>query len=377
MNPTSELVEQIRAGSAPRNIKEFAAQGLLPLSDEELISLQVLLSTDKDVQISRLCQQSLANVPGATWERIAEKKNPDLDVLSYCLEQAAFPFSLKEKILLNTSLPDDAFVQVAEHQTGQILELVLNNQVRLLRDPRIFEALERNTTLTLDQKRRLEEFRTEFIVKPREQAKLTEAPVEVVLKATVEDILAQVALDAEGRNILLECENWPADALSEDQAHQSLHNILGEELRKTDPDVVSAYIKILKMTQPEKIRLALLGGKEERSILIRDGNRQVASMVLKSPKLTDTEAENFSQMRGLDSDLLRKMGQSREFIKRYSVIHNLVKNPKTPSPISLNLLKLLRAADLKNLEKDKNIPEVIRRQAKKIRDMKEPQKKKN
>src|SRR5262249_25395265 len=119
----------------------------------------------------------------------------------------------------------------------------------------------------------------------------------------------------------------------------------------------------------------LLGGKEERSILIRDGNRQVASMVLKSPKLTETEADNFSQMRGLDSDLLRQMAHSREFIKRYSVVHNLVKNPKTPSPISLNLLKLLRAADLKNLEKDKNIPEVIRRQAEKIRAMKEPKKK--
>jgi len=129
------------------------------------------------------------------------------------------------------------------------------------------------------------------------------------------------------------------------------------------------------MTQPEKVRLALLGGKEERSILIRDGNRQVASMVLRSPKLTDTEADNFSQMRGLDSDLLRQMGQSREFIKRYSVVHNLVKNPKTPSPISLNLLKLLRASDLKNLEKDRNIPDVIRRQAQKIRAMKEPQKK--
>ncbi len=125
------------------------------------------------------------------------------------------------------------------------------------------------------------------------------------------------------------------------------------------------------MTQGEKVRVALLGTREERSILIRDSNRQVASMVLRSPKLSDPEMEGIAQMRNLDSELLRQMGQGREFLKRYTVIHSLVKNPKTPSPVALNLLKLLRVMDLRNIARDRNIPEIIRRQAKRAYDLKQ------
>jgi hypothetical protein len=76
-------------------------------------------------------------------------------------------------------------------------------------------------------------------------------------------------------------------------------------------------------------------------------------------------------MSNLYSELLRQMGMQREFVKRYTVVHSLTKNPKTPSPIALNLLKLLRVMDLRNLSRDRNIPELIRRQAKKYYDMKQ------
>ena len=105
--------------------------------------------------------------------------------------------------------------------------------------------------------------------------------------------------------------------------------------------------------------------------MIHDPSRQIAGLVLRNPKLSESEIEDFAQMRNIDSDLLRHMGMNRAFIKKYSVIHALVRNPKTPSPTALNLLKLLRESDLKNLERDKNIPELIRRFAKKIKDQKE------
>jgi len=68
------------------------------------------------------------------------------------------------------------------------------------------------------------------------------------------------------------------------------------------------------------------------------------------------------------------MGQSKGCIKKYSVIHYLVKNPKTPSPVSLNLLKLLREMDLRNITRDRNIPDIIRRQAKRLYEVKDSRK---
>src|SRR5205085_6329139 len=112
----------------------------------------------------------------------------------------------------------------------------------------------------------------------------------------------------------------------EEQVQQSLQNIFGDELPTIPAETLNAYQRILRLKQGEKIKIALLGNKEERSILIKDSSRMVASMVLRSPKLTENEVDTFAQMRNLDSDLLRQMGMNRAFIKRYSVIHSLVKN---------------------------------------------------
>lgn len=378
MTQASPLADLIRSGTAPRNLKEYAAQGVLPMPEEDLISIQVYLSTDADPSIATASRQSLQKVNEDTWSRIVEKKDPDISLIHFCLSLKNLSFSVKEKILLNHSIPDDIVVQMATQDTGHVLDLILNNHVRLLRDPRILSSLENNRTLNLDQQRRLEEFRTEFItkVKAAEEAALPPPDIDMdLLSASVEDILAQIPdLDAEGQKILRDADLLSQEIPSDEVVQQQLRSILGDEADKLPPEMISTYQRILKMKQGEKIRVALLGNKEERGLLIRDTSKMVGSMVLKSPKLTDSEVEGFAQMRNLDSDLLRQMGQRKEFIKKYSVIHSLVKNPKTPVAISINLLKLLRATDLKNLERDKNIPELLRRQAKKSREAKETKK---
>jgi hypothetical protein len=371
MNPTSALVEQIRSGTAPQNIREFAAQGLLPIPEDDLIGLQVVLCKDRDQNIIRMAKESLSHVQERTWIRIIERKNPDLAVVDFCLDQQSFPSSIKERILLNHSVPDSTVSRIAATESGPLLDLIINNQVRLLRAPEILKALESNHLLTLDQKRRIEEFKTEFVFKKR----YGDVPPEVaeVVSLTFEDILAKIPdLDTETQKIILEVDSKPKEEVTEEQVEQVLHSIFSDdELQQIPEETLTTYQRILKMAPGDKVRMALFGNRDERSILIRDGNRIVASMVLKNPKLTDPEMENYSMMRNLDSELLRQMGRSREFLKRYVVIHNLVKNPKTPSPVSLNLLKLLREMDLRNLSRDKNIPDVIRRQAQRLHEAKE------
>ncbi|HEY4490351.1 MAG TPA: hypothetical protein VI958_00070, partial [Acidobacteriota bacterium] len=158
----------------------------------------------------------------------------------------------------------------------------------------------------------------------------------------------------------------------EEQVQQTLRTIFAvEDIKQIPEETLSTYQRIMKMKAGEKVRLALLGTKEERAILIRDANKSIASLVLKSPKLTEPEMENFSQMRNLDGDLLRQMTMSRDFIKKYTVVLTLVRNPKTPSAAAINLLKLLRDFDLRNVHRDKEIPEIIRRQAKRTYDLRQ------
>jgi len=380
MDPASSLIEQLRSGSAPRNIKEFAAQGMLPLAVEDLIPLQIQLTNDSDEGIASLAKTSLQKVAQETWMRLVDRKDPDHALIEYCVRSTTHP--VKERILLNNTVPDLIVRSMAATESGPLLDIILNNQVRLLRDQEILLNLETNPYLTYDQKRRIEEFKTEFFYKKQieaheefveEEVAEEEAVEEEIPLASLDDLLAQIPnLDAEAQRIIAQIDSEPSILPTDEEVQSQLLNIFSsEELNEIPTETLTTYQKVLHMSHPEKVRVALLGGKEERTLLIRDPSRQIASLVLRNPKLTDSEMDAFAQMRNLDGQVLREMSENRSFIKRYTVAHSLVKNPKVPSPSALNLLKLLRDMDLKNLERDRNIPELIRRQAKRIREQRE------
>jgi hypothetical protein len=116
---------------------------------------------------------------------------------------------------------------------------------------------------------------------------------------------------------------------------------------------------------PDKIKIATLGRREQRSILIRDPNRIVSTAVLASPKLTDMEVENFARMQNVSEEVLRIIGTSRAWTKKYSVVSALVKNPRTPTSVSLPLMTRLVERELKGLTVDRNVPESVRLGARK------------
>jgi hypothetical protein len=117
------------------------------------------------------------------------------------------------------------------------------------------------------------------------------------------------------------------------------------------------------MTVRQKIRHAMMGTREVRSILVRDTNKEVARAVLQSPKLTESEVEGFSAMRNVADEVLRDIGNSRNWTRSYNVVHNLVRNPKTPPMVSQRLMIRLQNKDLHLITRDRGISEVVRRTA--------------
>ena len=109
----------------------------------------------------------------------------------------------------------------------------------------------------------------------------------------------------------------------------------------------SVLQKIAKLDVKGRIALAVRGGKEERSILIRDGTKLVALAVLDSPKVSDGEVEGFAQQKNVLESVLRSIPLKRRFAKNYNIMRNLVCNPRTPLDLSLGLMKNLLVHDLK------------------------------
>lgn len=115
----------------------------------------------------------------------------------------------------------------------------------------------------------------------------------------------------------------------------------------------------------ERMKLATRGTREQRSVLVRDPNRLVAAAVLSSPKLTESEVEQFAKMANVAEDVLRVIGTNRAWTKNYGVIAGLVRNPKTPLAISMTLLQRINDRDVKLLAIDRNIPDPLRIAARK------------
>src|SRR5258708_21644443 len=117
------------------------------------------------------------------------------------------------------------------------------------------------------------------------------------------------------------------------------------------------------MHTAEKVVPALKGNREDRGSRVRYPNRLVSTAVLGSPRLTESEVEAFAGMKNISDEILRQIGNHREWTKKYSVVANLVRNPRTPLAVSLGMVSRLNPNDVMSLAFDGNVPDAIRKHA--------------
>jgi hypothetical protein len=147
---------------------------------------------------------------------------------------------------------------------------------------------------------------------------------------------------------------------------------LAEAQPSNEEDRASLFLQIQRMTVAERMKLALLGNREVRSILIRDPVRSVQVCVIQNPRITDTEIERIASSRSVDEEVLRLILRNREWLKYYSVKVALVNNPRTPLKESLRLLGHLREKELKEVARSRNLPNPVVVAAKKLLSERKP-----
>src|SRR5208337_1825889 len=139
----------------------------------------------------------------------------------------------------------------------------------------------------------------------------------------------------------------------------------------TPKDRETLIEKINRMTVVEKIKAALTGNMETRSILIRDSNKTISRAVLESPKISDTEAEGYAAAKNVSEEVLRLIAANRKFMKSYVVMRALINNPRAPIDVTMPLINRMNDRDLKGLSLNRNVPDVIRSMATKAIKQKE------
>jgi hypothetical protein len=278
-----------------------AGAGLDPAVRAELLTV---LAADADPVVKEKACNALLSIPQEVLLEAAKVQGAPPALLEYVAENVKDRAAVAAALAANASCPGSALAKVAEHLAPAAVQALVDNLERLADSPELIAALRDRPDLTLEQKRAFEEL-TKETDRESLMKSLEEGDPEPERRKTLTQRLA-------GMNVI------------------------------------------------ERLTLALKGGKEERMALIRDPNKLVQRAVLQSPRLADLEVETFASMTNVTEEVLRHIALNRNFMKNYSVVRNLLNNPKTPVDISLHFLQRLVTTDQKKLSMNKNVPETVR-----------------
>lgn len=129
---------------------------------------------------------------------------------------------------------------------------------------------------------------------------------------------------------------------------------------------LSKYQLSQTMGVSDKIKMALTGDKEWRSLLIKDSNKLVSGSVIKNPRITEGEVLTIAKSAVQNDEIMRLICANKEWLKNYQIKKALVENHKTPLPAALRFCSALTEKDLSALAKSKNVSSVISSQARRM-----------
>jgi hypothetical protein len=309
---STEVLQEMRRGNATREEKLAVCTGGVKLPAPDLAEILSVLAFDSDELISTRAQESILALPIENFVEALHRQQALEPLFEFAAKNLAAKPGIADALIKNKNCPAEHLVPLVQHLSALGVQSLMDELDRVSDSRELAEALEKSTSITLEQKSQLNEL-------------LSDAMPDMEALA---DALAEAEPDNERRKTLLQ--------------------------------------QISTMTVSQRVKFAMKGGSEARRTLIRDNNKVVQRAVLQSPRLTDQEVEAFASMTNLTDEILRLIGKNRNFRKNYNVVRNLLNNGKAPLDCSLGLLPMLNPPDLKKLGMNKNIPETLRATAVKL-----------
>jgi hypothetical protein len=321
---SSPLLEQLRSGN--RQLQLLAAEGVLPLPPEEMIPLQVELAQGEDADIAKLARASLRAID-VRMARPFLERGADEEVLSWFAEEATHPVLL-EVIVRRRDTPRPLLARLARRLPPDLQEVLLLRQDAIVEEPVILEALEENPEVSTYSLRRIAEYREHLL--PRER---TPAAHHADIPEMDEEELAA--------------------AIEAARALPAIGELEPERTKLTE-----GQIRMLPI--PARLKLTRGAPRSLRTMLLRDSNAQVAVSVVVNNSLSDQEVEQTAASRSVAEEVLALIAKKREWIGKYQIVKSLVTNPRTPTGVALRLVPRLAVRDLRELARDRNIPDAVR-----------------
>lgn len=337
---------------APVEVRRLAAGGALPLPPVEIVTVLFALVQDPDAEVKQRARASLDKLPD-TVVRAALEGALHPAVLGWCAEAFREQPERLEAIALNAATEDATIAFLAGLPHKRLVDIISNNQERMLRCPDIVEALGTNP---------------------------------LTGRSVIDRILSFLGLEGGKHEALEESEeafDGPTVPVTDEAAKAALAAILGDDVSgfareliedglATDEETTkSLHALVQSMSVFEKVKLARVGNQEARALLVRDRNKLVASSAVRSPKITDNEIVAFAKARNVCDEVLRIIARNPDWTRSYQVKLALAANPKCPQQIAIKMLNYLQDRDLRGIMKSRDVPAMVATHARRILQRKE------
>ena len=300
------MYEEIVSGRSTRERKLAICSGSAPLDPAERAELLTVLAEQPDELVRKRAEQALLSQPVECFVTALQGDAPAVQLFQYCGRNLIDNPPIASALVRNRRCPVEFLTHAARILPTSAVQDLMKDLDWLCTSPALVSALLKSASLTADQHQQLEELLRDT----------TEDP------AALAETLAGADIDQERRATLVQ--------------------------------------RLSKMRVVERVQLALKGNRDERMALIRDPCKVVQRAVLQSSQIADSEAEAFAAMATLSEEALRIIGTNRNFLRNYTIVRNLINNPKTPLEVSLHLLPNIMAQDLKALTTNKNVGDGLR-----------------
>jgi hypothetical protein len=341
---------------APVPIRMMGAKGLVPaVAPGDLATLLFFLSFDPDPGVRETALKTASGLPERIWSAALRSEGLDAPVLDWLADRMESATSALQAILLNPATSDETVARLASKVPAALVEIIRQNELRLLRNDDIVRGLCRNPNApasTIDGA-------CDFCV--RNGLILLDVPqiVEAHRRIHGTDPSTRPAEDSAAA-LMAEYGAELAHEVEEKNGTASMPAPTAEQEAKR----INMAKRVLQMSVSEKIKLATLGNREARTLLLRDSNRLVSLAAAQSPRITDGEILGLANSKTSSADVLRYIYERRDFLKLYALRTALVRNPKVPLPTALRFLPTLQEKDIKDLSRDRNVPATVQAQAK-------------
>jgi len=317
-------VAKIMSKWGGHSIRLAAARGALPMSGPNLVTVLFVFYHGENLELKEKALDTLKTLPAQILLAALSQVELHPAIIDFIVKLRYLDSVVMQAALSHRMIGIKSLLFLAANSTGDVLDMLSHNDEALRKADVLRTAIINNVHADKVMKQRL------GWVEP------TPEPEPVV-------------------------EPQPGEnAAAEDEEAESP---VEEEIEE---ESLSKYQQLQVMPVSEKIKMALTGDKEWRTLLIRESNKLVNTAVLKNPRVSEGEVLAVAKNRSASEELIRIVLLNRDWIKLYEMKKALAVHPRTPLQKAVRFMTFLSEKDLRELAKSRDVGQAIVNNAKRM-----------